>query len=197
LIEPPDAGPATIAGFLSPQDCRALIAEIDATQQEQVQIWRGDDFGVDDDSRRGAIARLPATAEEYVQDRLWEVVPGLEARFGCAVSHVSGVTALIYDPGDHFAAHSDGGGDDGAAGRGAAHARLARRRAERRLERLRRRRARVLRRSRSRGRCAHAARDGGAQRPWHADRLPVVDDPPRRTGPQWSSLLAGAVGAGG
>jgi predicted 2-oxoglutarate/Fe(II)-dependent dioxygenase YbiX len=49
-----------------------------------------------------------------VQDRLWEVVPQLERRFGCQVAYVSGVTALIYDPGDHFAAHSDGGGDDGA-----------------------------------------------------------------------------------
>jgi PKHD-type hydroxylase len=112
LTEPPGAGPTTIAGFLSPDDCRALIAEIDAAQQEPVQIWRGDDFGVDAGSRRGAIAQLPAATEELVQDRLWEVIPQLEQRFGCEVSHVSGVTALIYDPGDHFAAHSDGGDDD-------------------------------------------------------------------------------------
>ena len=114
MIEPPGAGPTTIAGFLSADECRALIAEIDAAQQEPVQVWRGDDFGVDGDSRRGAIARLPAATEEFVQDRLWEVIPQLEQRFGCEVSHVSGVTALIYDPGDHFAAHSDGGGDDDA-----------------------------------------------------------------------------------
>ena len=114
MTEPPGAGPTTIAGFLSVDDCRALIAEIDAAPQEPVQIWRGDDFGVDDDSRRGTVARLPAATEEFVQDRLWEVIPRLEQRFGCEVSHVSGVTALIYDPGDHFAAHSDGGGDDDA-----------------------------------------------------------------------------------
>jgi len=41
-------------------------------------------------------------------------MPDLEQRFGCEVSHLSGVTALIYDVGDHFAAHSDGGGDDEA-----------------------------------------------------------------------------------
>ena len=41
-------------------------------------------------------------------------MPALEQRFGCEVTHVSGVTALIYDAGDHFAAHSDGGGDDEA-----------------------------------------------------------------------------------
>ena len=41
-------------------------------------------------------------------------MPELEQRFGCEVSHLSGVTALIYDVGDHFAAHSDGGGDDEA-----------------------------------------------------------------------------------
>ena len=86
-----------------------MLAEIDAAHQEQVQIWRGDGFGVDDDSRRGAIARLAHATEDLVQDRLWEIVPELEARFRCEVTHLSGVTALIYDVGDHFAAHSDGG----------------------------------------------------------------------------------------
>ena len=79
-----------------------------------MQIWRGDGFGVDDDSRRGAIARLGSATEDLVQDRLWEVMPELEQCFACEVTHLSGVTALIYDVGDHFAAHSDGGGDDGA-----------------------------------------------------------------------------------
>jgi len=91
-----------------------VIAEIDAAHQERVQIWRGDDFGVDDDSRRGAIAQLAAATEDLVQDRLWEVMPELERRFGCEVTHISGATALIYRAGDHFAAHSDGGGDDDA-----------------------------------------------------------------------------------
>lgn len=106
--------PACIAGFLSATECRDLVAEIDAAHQEQVQIWRGDGFGIDDDSRRGAIAQLTAATEDLVQDRLWGVMPELEQRFGCEVSHLSGVTALIYDAGDHFAAHSDGGGDDDA-----------------------------------------------------------------------------------
>jgi predicted 2-oxoglutarate/Fe(II)-dependent dioxygenase YbiX len=77
-----------------------------------VQIWRGDGFGVDAGARRGGIARLGAGSEELVQERLWGVMEQLEARFACEVSHISGVTALIYDRGDHFAAHSDGGGDD-------------------------------------------------------------------------------------
>ena len=89
-----------------------MIAAIDAAHQEQVQIWRGEDFGVDDDSRRGLIAQLPAAFEDLVQDRLWEVMPELERRFSCEVSQISGATALIYREGDHFAAHSDGGGDD-------------------------------------------------------------------------------------
>jgi len=66
------------------------------------------------DSRRGAIAALSPETEVLVQDRLWEVIAQLEARFSCEVTHVSGVTALIYAKGDHFAAHSDGGGDDDA-----------------------------------------------------------------------------------
>jgi predicted 2-oxoglutarate/Fe(II)-dependent dioxygenase YbiX len=99
---------------LSARECRDLVAEIEGADQEQVQVWRDDGFGVDDDSRRGAIARLTPQTEELVQHRLWGVVPGLEARFGCEVSHLSGVTALIYGAGDHFAAHSDGGGDASA-----------------------------------------------------------------------------------
>lgn len=66
------------------------------------------------DSRRGSIAALSQQTEVLVQDRLWEVIPRLEERFACEVTHVSGVTALIYGTGDHFAAHSDGGGDDDA-----------------------------------------------------------------------------------
>lgn len=66
------------------------------------------------ESRRGTIAQLAAESESVVQDRLWEVIPQLERRFGCEVTHISGVTALIYREGDHFAAHSDGGGDDDA-----------------------------------------------------------------------------------
>ncbi len=42
-------------------------------------------------------------------------MPELEQRFGGEVSHLSGVTALIYDVGDHFAAHSDGGDDEAPA----------------------------------------------------------------------------------
>jgi predicted 2-oxoglutarate/Fe(II)-dependent dioxygenase YbiX len=106
--------PVLIAGFLPADDCRAVIAEIDAAHQAQAEIWGEDGFGVHPDSRRGAIAALSPATEVLVQDRLWEVVPQLEQRFSCDVTHVSGVTALIYATGDHFAAHSDGGGDDEA-----------------------------------------------------------------------------------
>jgi PKHD-type hydroxylase len=106
--------PWTIPGFLSADECRDLVAEIDAAHQAQAEIWGEDGFGVHPDSRRGAIAQLSAATEVLVQDRLWDVMPGLEQRFACAVTYLSGVTALIYARGDHFAAHSDGGGDDEA-----------------------------------------------------------------------------------
>jgi predicted 2-oxoglutarate/Fe(II)-dependent dioxygenase YbiX len=104
--------PTTFAAFLSPGECRTVIGEIDAAHQAQAEIWGDGGFGVHPDSRRGAIAKLPSATEVLVQDRLWDVMDALEERFGCSVSHVSGVTALIYCEGDHFAAHSDGGGDD-------------------------------------------------------------------------------------
>ncbi len=106
--------PITIPGFLSAQECRELVGEIDAAHQAAAEIWGEGGFGVHPDSRRGAIAQLRAETEVLVQDRLWAAMPALEERFGCEVTHISGVTALIYDEGDHFAAHSDGGGDDEA-----------------------------------------------------------------------------------
>jgi len=114
-----EAGPTTttplptcIAGFLSPDECHDVIREIDAAHQQQAEIWIGHDFGVVPDSRMGAVAVLPAETEILVQDRLWGVIGDLEQRYGCEISHVSGVTALIYRGGDHFAAHADGGLDD-------------------------------------------------------------------------------------
>jgi hypothetical protein len=104
--------PTCIAAFLSPEECRDVIREIDASHQQQAEIWLGDDFGVRPDSRMGRIADLPIETEILVQDRLWGVIGELERRYGCEISHVSGVTALIYGRGDHFAAHADGGVDD-------------------------------------------------------------------------------------
>lgn len=106
--------PACIPGFLAPGECCALIGEIDAACQEQAEIWLGQEFGVHPESRLGSIATLATTTEEFVQDRLWGVMAQLEERYRCQVSHVSGVTALIYRRGDHFAAHSDGGVDEDA-----------------------------------------------------------------------------------
>ncbi len=106
------AMPTCIPGFLSRDECRELIAEVDAGAPEQAQVWIGNDFGVHPDSRLGAVATLTPDTELRVQDRLWGVVIELERRFVCQVSHLSGVTALIYGRGDHFAAHSDGGDDD-------------------------------------------------------------------------------------
>ena len=126
-------------------------------------------------------------------------MPELEQRFGCEVSHLSGVTALIYDVGDHFAAHSDGGGDDEAP------------------DEVRRRRVSLV----------VALNDGagdtadfrGGELEFYAgtvpaiaartapimsrpklaraaDRVRLVDGPPRRAGRRRAALLAGAVGAG-
>jgi predicted 2-oxoglutarate/Fe(II)-dependent dioxygenase YbiX len=108
------APPTLVEAFLSPAECRDIVREIDAAHQEQAQIWRGDRFDVHPDSRMGTIAQLTADTEVAVQDRLWDVLAALEQRFGCEVFHVSGVTALLYRAGDHFAAHSDGGGNDDA-----------------------------------------------------------------------------------
>jgi predicted 2-oxoglutarate/Fe(II)-dependent dioxygenase YbiX len=106
--------PHSIPAFLSPEECRGLTREMDASFQQQAEVWLGDDFGVDPASRLGAIATLSDAAQELVQDRLWEVMPVLEELYRCEISHISAATALIYRRGDHFAAHSDGGVDEDA-----------------------------------------------------------------------------------
>jgi predicted 2-oxoglutarate/Fe(II)-dependent dioxygenase YbiX len=106
--------PCTVAGLLTPGECRELRREMDASFQQQAEIWLGHDFGVAPESRLGTIATLAETTEQFVQDRLWGVMAQLEAFYGCEVSHISAATALIYRRGDHFAAHSDGGVDEDA-----------------------------------------------------------------------------------
>jgi len=106
--------PHTFAGFFTPQEARALTQEMDESFQQQAEIWLGDDFGVSPEHRLSTIATLSDAAEEFVQDRIWGAVPALQERYGCSVSHISGVTALIYGRGGHFAAHSDGGVDQHA-----------------------------------------------------------------------------------
>ncbi len=108
------AQPSTIAGFLSPDECLQLRREMDASVQQEAEIWLGDEFGIAPESRRGLIAALSERAEKLVHDRLWEVMARLEEIYGCEITHLSAVTALIYRHGDHFAAHSDGGVDDAA-----------------------------------------------------------------------------------
>jgi PKHD-type hydroxylase len=116
-----DAGPTatsalphTIPGFLAPQESVAITDEMDASFQQRAEVWLGEDFGVDPASRLGAIATLSEATQEFVADRLWEVMALLEELYGCEISHISAATALIYRRGDHFAAHSDGGVDEHA-----------------------------------------------------------------------------------
>jgi predicted 2-oxoglutarate/Fe(II)-dependent dioxygenase YbiX len=108
----PHGLPHTIAAFLSPGECLDLTREMDASFQQQAEVWLGDDFGVNPESRLSTIATLSGATEEFVMDRLWGVMAQLEERYACEVSHLSAVTALIYGRGGHFAAHSDGGVDE-------------------------------------------------------------------------------------
>jgi predicted 2-oxoglutarate/Fe(II)-dependent dioxygenase YbiX len=106
--------PCTIPAFLTPEECSELRREMDASSQQEAEIWLGQDFGVVPESRLSTIATLAEGTEAWVQDRLWGVMAELESFYGCEVSHISAVTALIYRRGGHFAAHSDGGIDEDA-----------------------------------------------------------------------------------
>ncbi|MDP2710901.1 MAG: 2OG-Fe(II) oxygenase [Solirubrobacteraceae bacterium] len=101
-----------VEGFLAPARCRELIAEIDAARQAPAEVWLDDAFGVHPGSRMGRVAQLGRSSEAGVQQALWEVMPRLEQRFGCEISHLSGIAALTYRDGDHFAPHRDSGTDD-------------------------------------------------------------------------------------
>lgn len=106
--------PHTIPGLFTPDEADAIRREMDASFQEQAEIWLGSEFGVDPSSRLGMIATLAATTTEFVQNRVLVAIDALQERYRCELSEISAVTALIYRRGDHFAAHSDGGIDDGA-----------------------------------------------------------------------------------
>ena len=79
------------------------------------EIWGEGGFGVHPGqparARSRSCARSPRSSSRTASGRPCR---RSSERFGCEVTHISGVTALIYDEGDHFAAHSDGGGDDEA-----------------------------------------------------------------------------------
>ena len=106
--------PQIVEALFDGYECRELRREIDAAVQEQAEVWLGHEFGVVPESRLGTITALTENTERYVHERLWEVLPRLADGYGFEVTELSGVTALIYRLGDHFAAHSDGGVDPDA-----------------------------------------------------------------------------------
>jgi predicted 2-oxoglutarate/Fe(II)-dependent dioxygenase YbiX len=103
--------PRTIEALFTPHECGEIRREIDAAVQEQAEVWLGHEFGVVPESRLGTITALTENTERYVHERLWEVVPELARIFECDIGALSDVTALTYQRGGHFAAHSDGGVD--------------------------------------------------------------------------------------
>jgi Rps23 Pro-64 3,4-dihydroxylase Tpa1-like proline 4-hydroxylase len=107
------AMPLCFAEVFSPAECRELIAEIDAAHHEPARTWNGSEFAVLPEGRSGRLATLTVETEARVQDRVWELTPQLARRYDCEVTHLSAITALVYDRGDHFAAHSDGGDGGG------------------------------------------------------------------------------------
>jgi predicted 2-oxoglutarate/Fe(II)-dependent dioxygenase YbiX len=106
--------PQIVEALFDGYECGELRREIDAAVQEQAEVWLGHEFGVVPSSRMGTITGLASNTERYVHERLWEVVPQLAHGYGCEVAELSAITALTYGPGDHFAAHSDGGVDTDA-----------------------------------------------------------------------------------
>jgi predicted 2-oxoglutarate/Fe(II)-dependent dioxygenase YbiX len=103
--------PQTVEALFTPYECAEIRREIDAAQQEPAEVWLGHEFGVVPESRLGTITALAPNTERYVHERIWEVVGQIAAVYGCEVAELSDVTALTYQPGGHFAAHSDGGVD--------------------------------------------------------------------------------------
>jgi predicted 2-oxoglutarate/Fe(II)-dependent dioxygenase YbiX len=106
----PTERPACVRGFLSPQECRDLIAEIDARPHAAPHVLgEKGEAGVDPDAWRSRAVELSRTSLEWIERRLWAVMPKLRERFDCEVAEVGEIGAFLYRKDDHFEPHEDTG----------------------------------------------------------------------------------------
>jgi SM-20-related protein len=106
----------TIGGFLEPETCARLRAEVAAAKKVPGAVGgEGDEYRIDRASRRTGIAELPDAAQEVVAERLSAVIPDIAHYFGIEVEGRQSLQFLVYGKGDFFEAHRDRNDSRGAA----------------------------------------------------------------------------------
>jgi PKHD-type hydroxylase len=106
----PTERPACVPGFLSPGECRDLIAEINARPHAAPYVLgENGEADIDPDSWRSREIELSPTTNGRLEQRLWALMPKLRQRFDCEVTEFSEIGAFLYRKGDHFESHEDSG----------------------------------------------------------------------------------------
>ena len=106
----------TVRGFLEPDTCARLRAEVAAAKKVPGAVGgEGDEYRIDRASRRTGIADVPDAAQQVVAERLSAMIPDIARHFGIEVEGRQSLQFLVYGKGDFFEAHRDRNDSVGAA----------------------------------------------------------------------------------
>ena len=96
-------------GFFEGAECARLVAAARVAPQRGVKIsreaWSKEE--ADETVRRSHRAELPEEMEQFIVQRLQQVMPAIARHFDVAVSKVERPQLLTYRPGDFFVLHRD------------------------------------------------------------------------------------------
>jgi len=106
----------TLRGFLDPETCARLRAEVAAARKVPGAVGgEGDKYRIDRASRSTGIADVSEEAKAVVAERLSAVIPDIRRHFGIEMEGRQSLQFLVYGEGDFFQAHRDRNDSPGAA----------------------------------------------------------------------------------
>lgn len=97
-------------GFLDPGLCGRIRDEMASSTRAPATVREsGDDYGVDEDTRRTKLAQVPGGTASFVEERLLTVKPEIERHFDVGLAGMQKLGFLVYSEGDYFQRHVDRG----------------------------------------------------------------------------------------
>jgi SM-20-related protein len=97
-------------GFLDPELCGRIRDEIVSSTRAPATVREsGDDYGVDEDTRRTKLAQVPDRTASLVGQRLLAVKTEIERHFDVGLAGMQKLGFLVYSEGDYFQRHVDRG----------------------------------------------------------------------------------------
>ncbi len=105
-------------GFLSPQECRELRDEADASETKPARLRNSqqlDESYLSDGVRKTLVADISKKTKARLETKLGEIRPAFEKNFDVALGELRGTQILVYGKGHYFATHRDNSQDAAAA----------------------------------------------------------------------------------